>query len=75
MQTKEEGKKAMQNRLAPLSLAQLVEAFELTNKQNAPEIPVVREVLMDELENRNAQAFEAWIDSANESPRSFFLAA
>ncbi|NMZ71353.1 hypothetical protein SAMN05216370_0034 [Pseudomonas peli] len=75
MKTKEEGKKAMRKTLAPLSLVQLVEAFELTSKQNGPEIPVVREVLMDELEDRNVQAFEAWMDSVTDSPRSFFLAA
>jgi hypothetical protein len=74
MRTKEEGKKAMREILAKLSLVQMVEAFELTNKQNGQEIPVVREVLMDELEERNAQAFESWIDSVNDSPRSFYLA-
>jgi hypothetical protein len=63
----------MANKVKCLDLLLLVEAFELTNSQNGSEIPTVRGVLMDELELRNSAAFEAWLNSACDSPRSFFL--
>lgn len=48
-------------KLARLSLAKLVEAFVLTNGDDRPEIPDVREMLMDELERRDPEAFERWM--------------
>lgn len=36
------------------------------------ELLIVRGWIMDELESRNPNAFWAWIDSNNESPRAFF---
>lgn len=66
---------AMRSKVAGLSLVQLIETFELTNSQQGDEIPTVRGVLMDELEARNVEAFEAWLDTAADSPRSFYLAA
>lgn len=73
MQTTQTLKQNMRKPLAVLTLGQLVEVFELTDSHNSPEIPEVRGAVMDELEARNLQAFEAWIDSATNSPRSFFL--
>ncbi len=75
MNKAEQLKQAMVKKAQGMTLQQLIEAFELTNATNGPEIPEVRGVLMDVLEARNAQAFEAWIDSCAESPRAFFLNA
>lgn len=63
--------------LASRTTKDLVEQFELTSKiktngYNA-EIPTVRGWIMDELEKRDADAFDKWIDSDCDSPRSFYL--
>jgi len=75
MNKQEQLLQVMRAKVAGLSLAQLIEAFELTNSQDGDEIPTVRGVLMDELESRDGAVFEAWLDSAAVSPRSFYLAA
>lgn len=74
MNKQEQLLQAMRTKVVGLALVQLVEAFELTNSQNGDEVPTVRGVLMDELEARDGAAFEAWLDSADASPRSFYLA-
>ena len=71
----EQLKQALVQKAKSLTLQQLIEVFESTNTIDGPEIPVLRGELMDVLEARNAQAFEAWLDSRADSPRSFFLAA
>ena len=53
--------------------AELVEMFEETELVNDPHIYTVRGWVMDELEKRNAEAFDKWIDSEEDSPRKFFL--
>lgn len=59
-----------------LSTVQLVEAWEATDTQNAPEIPTVRGWIMDEMERRNPQAFEAWLSGEATIPaRHYFLKA
>ncbi|MDF1652969.1 hypothetical protein [Pseudomonas aeruginosa] len=62
-----------------LPLANLVEAFELTNAKEGAEVPVVRGVLMDALEARDPAAFEAWMDCADPAlmdlPSRFFTVA
>lgn len=55
------------------STTELVGDFEATEKVNDPSIYMVRGWLMDELESRDAEAFEAWIDSDKESPRTFYI--
>lgn len=55
------------------STAALIEEFELTETQNDPYIPTVRGWLMDELEARNPEAFDNWMDSEEDSPRTFFM--
>jgi hypothetical protein len=60
-------------RVAAMPTAQLVEAFELTNGNTDPAIPKVREWLMNEMEARNPEAFLAWLESVEDSPRSFLL--
>jgi len=61
--------------LKTLSLLQLVEAFEMTETMPlTDELPVVREWIMDELEARNAEAFEAWMLAPGAAqPRAFYL--
>lgn len=51
----------------------IVEMFEMTETQNTEEVPTVRGWLMDELEKRDEEAFDKWIDSEEASPRSFYL--
>lgn len=48
--------------LSNATLADLLDEWELTSKINDPEIPTVRGWLMDELESRNPEAFNAWLD-------------
>lgn len=55
------------------SIEDLVRDFEVTEVLNTPEIPMVRGWYMDELEKRDSEAFEKWIDSDEESPRKFFI--
>ena len=43
--------------------AQLIEIFIETGRVNNPYMPTVRGWIMDELEARDPEAFEAWLDS------------
>lgn len=55
-------------------LDKLITDFELTETmQTTVELAMTRGWIMDELENRNPAAFDAWIDSYANSPRKFFL--
>lgn len=49
--------------ISNLTLADLLDEWELTSKINNPEIYTVRGWLMDELESRNPEAFDKWLDS------------
>lgn len=55
------------------NLEKLIEQFELTETNNDPYIPTVRGWLMDELESRNPDAFDTWLESEEDSPRKFFI--
>lgn len=55
------------------SLDKLIEQFELTETNNDPYIPTVRGWLMDELESRDPDAFDTWLESEEDSPRKFFI--
>ena len=59
-----------------LTLAQVVEGYELTNTKTGSEIPDVRGVLMDILEARDPEAFNRWMDTTDplliELPSRFF---
>lgn len=48
--------------LKTYSLEKLVELWDLTENMNGPEVPVVRGWLMDEIEKRNPDGFDAWLD-------------
>ena len=68
--------------IANRSTAQLCEMFEATNctsKENLLEEAMVRGWIMDELEKRDAEAFDSWIDCEDhklmETPSHFFIAA
>ena len=54
--------------IASQSTVDIIRDFELTEQ-----MPMIRGWYMDELKSRNAEAFEKWIDSAEESPRKFYL--
>ena len=41
----------------------LIELWELTTNNDNPETPTVRGWLMDEIEKRNPEGFEAWLDT------------
>lgn len=58
--TKQE--KAAREMLANSTLGDLLDEWELTSNINDPEIATVRGWLMDELESRNPEAFNAWLD-------------
>lgn len=48
--------------LKTYSLEKLCELWDLTENMNGPEVPVVRGWLMDEIEKRNPDGFDAWLD-------------
>lgn len=58
--TKQE--KAAREMLANSTLGDLLDEWELTSNINDPKIAIVRGWLMDELESRNPEAFNAWLD-------------
>ena len=60
--------------IASQSTERLVEQFELSELSNDPHIPTVRGWIMDELEKRNPEAFDKWLDNYDESPRAYFTA-
>ena len=46
--------------------ADLLDEWELTSNVNTPEVAIVRGLLMDELESRNPEAFNEWLDGEAE---------
>ena len=60
-------------KVAALTTKNIIFQFELTENMNDVNIPTVRGWLMDELEKRNPEAFDAWMESDEESPRKFFI--
>ena len=64
-------------KLGKLSLSELIDSWEHVDAMNIrenPELADVRGWIMDELEARNAEAFDQWIDSIADSPREFYVA-
>lgn len=49
--------------LSNATLGDLLDQWELTTENNDPAIYEVRGWLMDELESRNPEAFNAWLES------------
>lgn len=63
------------NRLANRTTEQLLLDWELTEAlPMTPELPIVRGWIMDELERRDAKAFDAWSEDEDldASPRKYF---
>lgn len=54
-------------------MEQLITNFEITETLKGPDVPTVRGWIMDELEKRDPEAFDKWLDSYVDSPRKFFL--
>lgn len=54
--------KAAREILANSTLGDLLDEWELTSSVNSPEVYTVRGWLMDELESRNPEAFNEWLD-------------
>lgn len=61
--------------IAELKIQDIIEQFELTEKMAVnEEVARVRGWLMDELESRNPEAFDNWLDYGyDESPRAYFI--
>lgn len=59
--------------IAGRTIEQIITDFELTETVNDSHIYIVRGWYMDELEKRDAAAFEKWIDSDEVSPREFYI--
>ena len=59
--------------IASRTMEQLITSFEITETLNGPDVPTVRGWIMDELEKRDPEAFDKWLDSYVDSPRKFFL--
>jgi hypothetical protein len=53
----------MNSLVGSMTTAMLCEAFELTNGNKDAAIPTVRGAIMDELESRDPEAFDKWMDS------------
>lgn len=58
--------------LSKQSTKDLITQFELTETVTDSHVYIVRGWIMDELEKRNPEAFDKWVDSDEESPRKFF---
>ena len=59
---------------AQLSTEKLIESWELTDTNKDDNISTVRGWIMDEMERRNPEAFEAWMEAdAHAKARQFFL--
>lgn len=61
---------------AKRTMAQLIADWELTERlPYTPELAVTRGWLMDEFERRDPEAYDAWIEAYDASPRDFFKVA
>lgn len=45
-----------------LSTSQLLDVWQMTTNCNEPEIPLIRGWLMDEIERREPERFETWLE-------------
>lgn len=61
----------MKSLAAKLTTRKLCEFFESTNEKDGMEIPIIRGVLMDELEARNPKAFKNFINSEDVNKINF----
>lgn len=68
--------KRAKNLIAGLTTSQILDQWESTSDIADPNIPTVRGWLMDELEKRFPEQFDAWMDSdcRDEELRKFIFA-
>lgn len=52
--------------LSKMSMENLVETFYMTERMIGEHIPTVRGWIMDEIEKRNPEGFERWLDGSAE---------
>lgn len=52
--------------LANMSMDNLVETFRMTEQMKGEHVPIVRGWIMDELEKRNPDGFDKWLDESAE---------
>lgn len=64
---------AAEQKIATKPTEMLIEIMELSQTDQRPEVPTIRGWVMDELERRDSEAFAAWLDSEDGSPRKFYL--
>ena len=60
------------SKIAALSTVALIDAFEATDSNSDKDVHIVRGWLLDALEGRSAEAFDAWMLSNESSPRKFY---
>jgi hypothetical protein len=65
--------KKIKQLLASQSTKRLVDLFEASDEVKDEDVYTVRGWLLDELEIRDKEAFESFLDSNEISPRKFFL--
>ena len=58
--------------IAAQSTEFLVDAFDATEADHSPDSATARGWIMDELERRDAAAFDAWLEANEGSPRRFY---
>lgn len=74
--TYEQATERAKHMLAKRTMAQLIADWELTERlPYTPELPVTRGWLMDEFERRDPEAYDAWLEAYDASPRDFFKVA
>lgn len=74
--TYEQATERAERMLAKRTMAQLIADWELTERlPYTPELPVTRGWLMDEFERRDPEAYDAWLEAYDASPREFFKVA
>lgn len=71
--TREQINQKARRMLEGRSMSQLLNDWDILDEMPInEEVAIARGWLMDELERRDAKAFDAWIDDYDESPRKYF---
>lgn len=74
--TYEQATERAKRMLAKRTMAQLIADWELTERlPYTIELSLTRGWLMDEFERRDPEAYDAWIEAYDASPRDFFKVA
>lgn len=74
--TYEQATERAKRMLAKRTMAQLIADWELTERlPYTIELSLTRGWLMDEFERRDPEAYDAWLEAYDASPRDFFKVA